>query len=628
MNNYKEKTQIIIQKCAAISNRLNDLKEQLGENPPLLNQAKLYEENLAICKNYLESPDHRVAFIGSIGVGKTTAICHLLGFFDPEIGPLLSTSSGRTTICEVEMKHAAKPKIRVEPLSDSEVEDYLLDFVGTIEMRSKKSIDPDGDQPSLSSEVERCLRNMLGLNIKKEKKSEKESIRRDMAKERLEALPSVDAFLDESLKNLRLSERTLLEIEPTTGDRPAKWLKETFDAINHGRHPETPMPKKIFIEWPGISFGDASLNVRFVDTKGLDSNVEREDIDNQLKCSRTICVACSRFNDAPEQSIQMLFSHMREIGLDSQLSKETALLILPRIDEAAKVMAEDGIVADSEEGMIVRQEQVEDTLQQKLKSTTEELPKICFFNSGSDAPDQFLIELDTLLKNLRQQRIEQIEEIDQAVKELEVNREAIQAKVALETVSNAIAAWVIASRSNLANFQQLYKSLVDDISAKEVYASSIRASVNRQGDWPNFDFHYKLALAARKKVVFSFHNSVAEIRSVLENQERQEVLSPVHSFIREMLRTVNARVNRINDLASELARSIFEPPLKGDISFWKTQKGEWGQGSGYKSRVAASTEIWFRNNNPAPKELAIQQEVSNAWRSLVDEIEALLDHKI
>jgi hypothetical protein len=627
MKNSKALTESALKKCTILANRLSALKETLTENPPLLNQTKLYEENLSNCKDYLESPHHSLAFIGSVGVGKTTAICSLLGLYDPEIGPLLSTSSGRTTLCEVEIIRAAQPKIQIEPLKKSEVEDYLLEFVGMVEMRSGSTSNPEGDQLSLSSEFERCLRNMLGLNVKREKGPDKTVVRRDMAKERLEALGSVEAFLDESLQNLRLAERTMLEFEPKIGQSPTKWLRETFEAINHGRHPDAPMPKRIVIEWPELKVGDDFLNVRVIDTKGLDSNVEREDIDNQLKSPRTICIACSRFNDAPEQSIQSLFSHMREIGLGAQLSLETALLILPRVDEAAKVMAEDGIVADEDEGKIIREEQVEDTLQQKLQVKFDELPKICFFNSGSDSPDEVLQVLETLIENLRQDRINQIEEIEQAVRELEVNREALHAKAAFETVSNAIAAWVSSSRGILADVQQLYKPLVDDIGAKEVYASSIRASVNRRGDWPNFDFHYKLALAARKKVVSSFNYSFAEIRLVLENQERQEVLSPVHPFIREVLRTVTARVERINDRASELARSMFEPPLKGDFGFWQRQQGEWGQGSGYKSRVAAGTENWFRSNNPAPKEMLIQQEVSNAWRSLVEEIEALLDRR-
>lgn len=624
MSPARELTQSSLQKCSDLAARLGALKKQLDDNPPLLNQAKLHEDNLAACKGYLECTDHDIAFIGSVGVGKTTAICHLLGLVDPEIGPLLSTSSGRTTLCEVEIIRAAQPKIRIDPLTRREVEDYLVDFVGTIEQRSGKSVDADGDQSALSSEFERCLRNMLGLTVKREKGPNNSIIRRDMAKERLESLGSVEAFLDESLVNLRLADRTLVNLEPEAGQTPAKWLRETFEAVNHGRHPDTSMPRRIVIEWPGLSVGGDFLNVRVIDTKGLDSNVEREDIDNQLKSDRTICVACSRFNDAPEQSVQALFSHMREIGLGAQLAFETALLVLPRMDEATKVMAEDGIVADGEEGKIVRQEQIEDTLRQKLQAGAAELPTICFFDSGTDHPNQVLPALESLLANLRQQRIDQIDEIGRAVKELEVNREAAHAKAAFETVSNAIAAWAEASRGVLANVQQLYKPLVDDIGTKEVYASSIRAAVNRRGDWPNFDFHYKLALAARRKVVSSFHQSVAEIHSVLENQERQDVLAPAHPFIRQVLRTLKARVERINDRASELARTTFEPPLKGDDGFWSRQQGEWGQGSGYKSRVAESTEQWFRQHNPAPKEMAIQQDITRGWVGLVAEIEALL----
>lgn len=617
-------TQDTLAAAKRLADRIRVLKTELSENPPLLNQAKLHEENLEKCHRYLEDRTHQVAFIGSVGVGKTTAICHLLGLIDEAGVPLLSTSSGRTTLCEVAVTHGTAPKILIDPLSQSEVEDYLVDFVGMIEQRSGYSTSQEGEQPPLSSEVERCLRNMLGLPIRREKNPDGTFNKRDLAQERLSELGDIGAFVDESLKTLRMEERSTCELSPDDSEGHPKWLKETFALINQGKHPLVPMPRRMVIEWPYLRFEKGEIAVTVVDTKGLDANVEREDIDRQLQCERTVCVACSRFNDAPEQNVQALFSHMQSIGLKDQLINKTLLLVLPRGEEAANVLAEDGPIDDLDEGKAIRRDQIEDTLRISLRLSPSECPSIHFFGFEHDDPSGFSAILVQEIAKLRQQRIDDIEEISHAVMELETNREAAQAKAAFATVSHAIAAWSDKSRSALASVHHLYKPLVDDINTKEVYASSIRASVNRKGDWHNFDFYYKLAIAARKKVVTSFHQSVAEIESVLENQERQPTLVPAHPFIRQLLRTVKSRVERINERASEMARITFEPPLKDDQSFWTDQRSQWGMGPGYKTRIAEQTERWFNQHDAASKEQSIQEAISRSWKDLVDEIEALL----
>lgn len=611
-------------KCAELQAALRLLKEELIDNPPLLNQAKLHEENLAACQEYLTDTKHTVAFIGAVGVGKTTAICHLLGLYDADGKPLLSTSSGRTTLCEVELRRGDAPRIHIDPIDPREVESYLLDFVDVLDQRRGGEVNRDTEQSVLSSEFERCLRNMLGLTVKRLKMDNGTIARRDLALERLDELGSVEAFLDDALERLRLDQRTLCELEPPSGADPAKWLRESFEAINHGRHPDAPMPDRITIVLDQILLGEEAVEIRVVDTKGLDLNLEREDIDRQLHDPRTISVVCSGFNDAPEQSCQGLFEHMAEIGLEGQLSDETILMVLDRENEAANVMAEDGPVADAEEGRLVREEQVQDTLRGKLRLSTSALPSTVFLNATRDTPESIVAFLGDQIAALRQRRVEQIEGIAAAIDELVTNREEAQARAAFETVSNAIRAWVATSRNTIAKISNLYKPLVDDITTKEVYASSIRAAVNRKGEWQRFDFYYKLAIAARKMAVASFHVAVSEINSVLANQEKQDSLAPAHPFIRQLLHSVKARIDRINERASELTRQTFEPGWKADSEFWRSQQGEWGRGRGYKIRIADETEHWFHKHNPAPQEQQIQQDIMKSWTALIDEVEALL----
>ena len=113
------------------------LESELADNQPLLNQLKLLKTNLQSSREYLASTDHPIAFIGSIGVGKTTAICKLLGLVDEKGESILSTSSGRTTLCEVEVRRGPHTRILITPCSSDEISSFLGDFADVIEMRNQ-----------------------------------------------------------------------------------------------------------------------------------------------------------------------------------------------------------------------------------------------------------------------------------------------------------------------------------------------------------------------------------------------------------------------------------------------------------------------------------------------------------
>jgi len=75
-------------------------------------QANLHRETILAAAEYLRSLQHTVAFVGDIGVGKSSAICGLTGLMlapESKAGTALSrrvvleAASGRTTLCEVQL---------------------------------------------------------------------------------------------------------------------------------------------------------------------------------------------------------------------------------------------------------------------------------------------------------------------------------------------------------------------------------------------------------------------------------------------------------------------------------------------------------------------------------------------
>ncbi|MBK9317153.1 MAG: hypothetical protein IPM55_23320 [Acidobacteria bacterium] len=273
---------------------------------------------------------------------------------------------------------------------------------------------------------------------------------------------------------------------------------------------------------------------------------------------------------------------------------------------------------------MVRLGQIQDTFRTRLKLANHHFPTIQFFDAKKDVAKDIELSLLQLIKSLRQRRIDQINGVAEAVEEISKHREKAQARAAFEHVSGAIHSWAQANRKQLAEIHQIYKSLVDDMTTKEVYASSIQAAVNRQGNWGNFDFYYKLAVAARKKSVTSFGEAVDEIRLVLTNFERQPELKAAHPFIRELLHAVNERMERLYETAASMGRNAYEVSMKSDQPFWANQKSEWGQGPGYKNRIALGTEDWFHHHSPTHTEAHIQQRVMQDWNDLITQVESRL----
>ena len=62
-----------------------------------------------------------------------------------------------------------------------------------------------------------------------------------------------------------------------------------------------------------------------------------KDLDAQLKDPRTAVVFCSRFEDAPGVTAQLLLDHMRQTFSERVDAGKVALLALPRAGEALRV---------------------------------------------------------------------------------------------------------------------------------------------------------------------------------------------------------------------------------------------------------------------------------------------------
>src|SRR5665213_129461 len=242
-----------------------------GDSVPqvLAGQADLLFRRLLEFGEFLLSLDHRIVYVGEIGVGKTTAACRQAGLVTDPANPsdlrtmMLDTGGGRTTLCDVFVQAGDRFSLNVDPLADEEVYRLVAELCRSIQEKR------DGDTTSGSladfkpaEEVERAIRNMARLPRPARRKGGANPAA-DPAAELGATCSSFDDFKAEVASRLALWRRTRRSVEFEGGDQIAgrQWLRDTFTAINNGRHADFSLPGKITITVPFSLIVDTSFNI-------------------------------------------------------------------------------------------------------------------------------------------------------------------------------------------------------------------------------------------------------------------------------------------------------------------------------------------------------------------------------
>lgn len=600
-----------------LDNRINKLRADLLDGGALLKQLDNYQELLSDSVSYLNDRSQKVAFIGNIGAGKTTAICSLLGLLNKD-KPILSVGAGRTTLCEVEISKGIETKLLVESYNQDEVLSYIRDFaLSFVDCDNENN---DGEAFKLSAEIDRALRNILGLaKTKKLDKSTSKRVTFDPATDLYSKFDSSDAFYDELKNRFDFSKRTKTEFIYSGENDESDWLSDTFKSINHGTNLDVSLAKKIKIELKDVDWEHPDFDLTFVDTKGVDQTVNRNDLDNCLTDNRTISVLCSRFNDAPDKTVVGVLKQAKDAGLVNRINTESLILVLDRDNEPEQVIDVDEPIDDKEEGREIRQSQIESDLKSKLALDVD----IKFFNSVSDDSALIISDIKNKVENLRVFHLSRIDEIEKAIDDLEKEALSLSQKEAKMKVSNTLEPWLEKAKKVNLHTNEYFLPLVQSILDRGTYAASVRASVNRSGEWQNLDYYQILASGARQRIVENIGALNRDLFVLLENMLDQPDLKPAYALIRQLRDTAEKRITELTQQAYAKGRAVYEADLRHDTSFWRDLYGEWGQGTGYKQRVSEITHNWFNVRDYAKYEVLVTDSAIEQWDNLLSEISGL-----
>ena len=573
--------------------------------------------------------EHQVAFIGSKGIGKSTAICKVTGLEVPGVdgaapAPVLEAGGGGVTICDVHLRAGLGYGLLIDPCSDDEIRAHVADFAEHIMKGSADFEDEtagEDEARGIAQEMERAIRNLADLKVRREKIKGGKTLRHDKAKELASKAASSREFVVDVLARMELHRRDRRDIwyDPSAGRSPLAWLKDTFEQVNNGRHPEFTLPRRIEIVVPQSLLGTGDLSVRFIDTRGIDRTAARADLERHLDDPHTLAMLCSSFNDAPSVAAHQLLERAREAGI-RRIELNAALLVLPRANEALAVKDESGVRAESvEEGYDLKAE----FAAMALEPLGLQHLRIGFFNAFGDDPARMRTLILDCLGAIRQSFRSRIEETIRSARTLLLNHEKEQVQEVLRAAAGMLSTWVSQNQGVPSLSGHVQDSLMSQIQIS--YASTVRATVRREGDWHNLNYGHHLGYGARRLAVLALEPLVEKFKAVTELMEG----SPEYVEAKDLIQ----QARRVLDLASEdllrkaqiMGETSFKEALKIDPSLWLNCENEWGQGPGYRNRVAEWNREWFSAESRRNLERELWDVVTREWAVALKRLSSLLE---
>lgn len=573
----------------------------------------------------VRNTEHNIAFVGNVGVGKTTALCRLAGLEVRKEGnsePALAIGGGRTTVCEVRIMQGRNYGLFVEPMTIDELHQEVMEFAvfltGGIAPEPTQEAD-EQDAQGTSKEIIRVIRNMSGLTVDRERQPDGKRRSIDRAKNLAGRLNDSSALSGEIMAKMRLPQRTKRQLwfSEISGKEPLLWLKENFEQINKGLHPEFSMPKRIDITIPDEILGKETLSICLVDTRGIDDTAERADLESHFRASGTAMVLCSAFKNAPETELQQLL----RVAVDGDISDvktKAAILVLPHPGEALTAADEQGTPANSvEDGYDLKGDEVEWKLaSQKLPYAGAE-----FFNVYEDDPQKTVDFLLELVDGVRDRHRSKLREVINGATALINNFKEEEDRAVYAQAARPIWRWMAKNHDIDGLTGPWEGNLISGIN--QAHASSVRASIRRQGDWYNLDYSYRLGRAARLAAARAIAPRLDSFRSRIEIILEDEELQPTFDLIEQARRILEDGAETLYLRSELLGKRIYIQDLKPASELWNECGDQWGQGGGYRANVSQIHEKWFSAREQF--QTMILGLVNEEWARILERLTAILD---
>ena len=607
---------------------LEDAEETLGKieafladekHPwPLRRALEGHKAALLRGATFLNRTSHNLAFIGDIGVGKSTALAFAFDLLVPPSPsgtamdrPILETGAGGTTICEVHTRRGPNYGLSIQPMPDKELRDLVADFCAAKWIALTNEDNAAREFAAVSREGERAIRNMSGLTRKAQRDGSKTTYL-DPVRDLIRDSGTEEEFRTRVFELMRLGERTRRDLwfEPSLSALPMEWLARAFRDINNGRVPDVSLPKTIDVLIPDFGHEFGELDVTVIDTKGVDDVAVREDLDVRLRDPRTAVVFCCKFNDAPGVSSKTLLQHMRQTFTEPLTAGKVSILALPHPGDARAMKDDMGETATTdEEGYSFKAMQVENYLR------SSDLPGIPvnFFNVQSDSPSEVRRLLLNQLSEMRGAAAAQLAELSAAVDEILSNHKAQSMVFAVQEVAARLLTFLESFSTLGARERHAYEEAMSTIRNVR-YASTLWASARRNGEYARLNLMHQIGVGAARDAAARTARWFASLDDHLVTMKKDKGLKMASKTIDQINKSAATSRVAFLEAVQRAGTEVYQVPLSRS-RVWSECANDWGTGPGYKARVAQRLEDWFEKRSDLKD--CLEEVVRRLWETTV-----------
>ena len=479
-----------------------------------------------------------------------------------------------------------------------------------------------------SAEIDRLLRNMTGLVRQREKQEDGSYKLNDPAIKFLEDCDHEREKLITKLwerMDLPKRRRTSIALPKDSNEPGFAWIAKTFKDINLGKHPEFSIPSRVEVTVPIQIFGCEEYNIKLIDTRGVDEpNAPRRDLQQYMDDDRALVVLCSDFVSAPDAAIQSVISRGLNTGCEELLADRASILVITKEEEDTRVF-DDGTgeeVGEREIGRAIRSEQMKTTTLRDLGVPNIPVRFLDVVHEGDcENSRKFIVDqLDFLRGKWESRAGLLIDTVDRLI----MNKADEKMKEAMDTAFAPILQ-ALGNHKDISDKNTDYHDeLVKDINGVR-YAASLRASVNRRGDWQNFNYWQGLGNGARQAVKARIKEQVTKIMGVIETQVTSSEQQPFGSFLVHFQQQFVEKARQFFIWVGRVGETAFYEQFHSDDEYWHLAQGRWGAGKGYKTDISGWTDEWFDKTEPSDRSEFLDAEIALKWKHLIEELEEVLD---
>ncbi|ABR48421.1 hypothetical protein Amet_2263 [Alkaliphilus metalliredigens QYMF] len=598
----------------------------------------------------------KLNFVGSVGLGKSTALCHITNLVDLDIikndisklkdTSILKTGSGRTTLCEttIRLNNNFSTFIKIEKLDkinfEKDIEAFCAQIIG------------EENEEALSREVFNVIVNMSSFPDKL-KKSDRSRLREEYSKDQFDKLSKellynlqkdyiktytngqydeIDAVsLFEAVTSAIDYDNRSVEYLYCPEDEVAKkWLKEKFNRINSGLEKHCPYPKEIVISVNSkdVDFQVPQNVIEIIDSKGLDGKAVRTDVQDLISSEDNIVFLCNGINDYGNI---LEYDWLKSVLVhNNDINHRCFILGLEKGNELELVNNADG---DRVEGMYLKQDELKNKFNQLVKDVSFDDNNMLFYNAfrglDSNAIDDYTDQRLSISRSVEDNIRNMYHQLNQELKGINESLEIFKQGRITEDLKDKLLKVKIDLKSYMSEVIAVQNDSLSKLPqrVKDFHAGVVRASVNRNGNYDYCNIYSECSQIGSDEFTNTCHNLVYSIKRNLRSSMFFDINDPVESAVQDAL-IYKIEQEYIN--YEKLARRDYYNVSENKIAkstMWSEARLLWGRGSGnYKGEVIKNitNELEISHTEETLKSF---KHAENYFRVLFDFIDSVTQEK-